>query len=134
MSPHPHPLTPPHPRPPQDLRPHGVKVVLIEPAHVATDMAKAQGGTRYSEVKPELMIQVGGWCWWVRRPAAHTAPSPPPTPSLQWGCPPPPPPLPPTPCSPKTWQAEAALLAFRMSAAAAPAEIVLNRLHTPYVA
>lgn len=36
----------------------GVKAVLLEPAHVATDMAAAQGGgSRYAEVKPELMIQ-----------------------------------------------------------------------------
>lgn len=41
----------------QALREHGVKVTLIQPAHVATDMAAVQGGTRYSEMRPELMIQ-----------------------------------------------------------------------------
>lgn len=66
-----------------------MKVVLIEPAHVATDMASAQGGNRYEAVKPELMIQ----------PADI---------------------------------AEAALLAFRLGPQATPAEIVVNKLRTPY--
>ncbi|KAI7840447.1 hypothetical protein COHA_005873 [Chlorella ohadii] len=41
----------------ESLKDKGVKVVLIEPSHIATDMAREQEGTRYSRMDPGLMIQ-----------------------------------------------------------------------------
>ncbi|KAL4427321.1 hypothetical protein ABPG77_003230 [Micractinium sp. CCAP 211/92] len=49
----------PHPCCLQSLRSHGIKVCLVEPAHVATDMALHQEGSRYEKVMPKLMIQLG---------------------------------------------------------------------------
>ncbi|KAL4440233.1 hypothetical protein ABPG75_003234 [Micractinium tetrahymenae] len=73
------------------LRSRGIKVSLIEPAHVATDMAMLQEGSRYEKVKPELMIQTED-------------------------------------------VVQAVLLPLRLSLQATPAELILNRLQTPYEA
>lgn len=123
------------PAPPaQALKDKGVKVVLIEPSHIATDMAQEQ-----------VRGAVGGWGG--RGPVHHCV-----TAAL---CPAS---LPPCalhhcllPCFVCCMQegtryrsmdpglmiqpedmAQAALLAFRLSPAADPVEMVLNRLQTPY--